>query len=90
MPLSALTSTTQRAARRPDCFAKLVDASTTMGAANPALARLKKKKKKRLLLSSNTQLARQFSFNLAYERLVFNGLLFIWGTFSVNCEGPHD
>jgi hypothetical protein len=29
------------------------------------------KKKKRL----------PFSFNLAYDRLVFNGLLFIWGTF---------
>jgi hypothetical protein len=23
---------------------------------------------------------RRFSFNLAYDRLVFNGLLFIWGT----------
>jgi hypothetical protein len=22
-----------------------------------------------------------FSFNFAYDRLVFNGLLFIWGTF---------
>jgi hypothetical protein len=24
---------------------------------------------------------RRFSFHLAYDRLVFNGLLFIWGAF---------
>jgi hypothetical protein len=33
-----------------------------------------------LPLSSNSA-TRGFSFHLAYDRLVFNGLLFIWGAF---------
>jgi hypothetical protein len=31
---------------------------------------------------------RRFSFNLAYDRLVFNGLLFIYGARSGSVSGP--
>jgi hypothetical protein len=55
-------------------FAKLVDASVTMGA-DLALARRKNK------FGCRCRPTRRFNFNLAYDRMVFNGLLFICGTF---------
>ena len=53
-------------------FAKIVDASAAMGA-NLALARWKKE------IGCRCRPTRRFSFNLAYDGLLFNGLLFIYG-----------
>ena len=69
MPLSALTSTTARYEKAG--FAKPVDASATMGA-DLALARF-------FLNDCRCHPTRRFSSNLAYDRLVFNGLLFMAG-----------
>jgi hypothetical protein len=55
-------------------FAKLVDASATMGA-KLALARLKKEAAVVVQLDCSG-----FIWHI-YDGLVFNGLLFIWGTF---------
>jgi hypothetical protein len=67
----AAASTT--VSRKKAGFAKLVDASATTGA-NLALVRGEEKNGHR------RRPTRRFRFNLAYDRLVFNGLLFIWDT----------
>jgi hypothetical protein len=88
MPLSALTSTT--ASSKKAGFAKLVDASATMGADLTSSQGARREKK---LAAAVVQLPtrRRFSFNLAYDGLVFNfqrpaGLLFVWHTVWGTCN----